>query len=90
MEIFTLAIHACHAHHTAHTCQARRTDERSPHLPYLPFAEKGFVKVCDFGFAKYIKDRTFTLCGTPEYLAPETIRGKGHGKGVDWCSPAPN
>uniref|UniRef100_A0A7S3AHP9 cGMP-dependent protein kinase n=1 Tax=Haptolina ericina TaxID=156174 RepID=A0A7S3AHP9_9EUKA len=46
--------------------------------------EKGFVKVCDFGFAKHIKDRTFTLCGTPEYLAPEIIRGKGHAKGVDW------
>ena len=45
---------------------------------------KGYVKVCDFGFAKRIKDRTWTLCGTPEYLAPEIIRSKGHGKGVDW------
>ena len=45
---------------------------------------RGFVKICDFGFAKRIKDRTWTLCGTPEYLAPETIRNKGHGKGVDW------
>ena len=45
---------------------------------------RGFCKVCDFGFAKRIKDRTWTLCGTPEYLAPEVIRSKGHGKGVDW------
>jgi len=45
---------------------------------------RGYCKICDFGFAKYIKDRTWTLCGTPEYLAPETIRNKGHGKGVDW------
>ena len=45
---------------------------------------RGYMKIVDFGFAKRIKDRTWTLCGTPEYLAPETIRNKGHGKGVDW------
>ena len=45
---------------------------------------KGFLKITDFGFAKIITDRTWTLCGTPEYLAPEIIQSKGHGKGVDW------
>mmetsp|Transcript_46498 Transcript_46498/g.129587 ORF Transcript_46498/g.129587 Transcript_46498/m.129587 type:complete len:395 (-) Transcript_46498:138-1322(-) len=44
----------------------------------------GHVVLTDFGFAKVLADRTFTLCGTPEYLAPEMIQGVGHGKSVDW------
>lgn len=47
---------------------------------------EGHLKVCDFGFAKTVEPgtNTWTLCGTPEYLAPEIILNKGHGKAVDW------
>jgi serine/threonine protein kinase len=46
----------------------------------------GFVKLSDFGFAKVIGDgRTYTPCGTPEYVAPELLdTTRGHGKNVDW------
>ena len=46
----------------------------------------GYCKLTDFGFAKVVEpgERTFTLCGTPEYIAPEVLLNKGHGRAVDW------
>lgn len=47
--------------------------------------KEGHVKLVDFGFAKRVDTKeTYTLCGTPEYLAPEVIQSEGHSTAVDW------
>lgn len=49
----------------------------------------GYIKITDFGLSKQnIMDNTSakSFCGTPEYLAPEIVEQKGHGKAVDWWS----
>jgi len=46
---------------------------------------EGHVKLTDFGFAKILGPAgTTTMCGTPEYLAPEIIRGEVYDRNVDW------
>ncbi|XP_066930430.1 cGMP-dependent protein kinase 1-like [Clytia hemisphaerica] len=49
---------------------------------------RGYVKLVDFGFAKKIKSgtKTWTFCGTPEYVAPEIILNKGHDCSADYWS----
>ena len=51
--------------------------------------DKGHVKLTDFGLSKILEDesdKAFTICGTPQYLAPEVLLKKGYNKAVDWWS----
>lgn len=48
--------------------------------------EDGYPKLIDFGISKFVRDRTYTLVGTPHYMAPEIILGKGYGKETDFWS----
>ena len=50
---------------------------------------KGHLKISDFGLSKILDspdDKAYTLCGTPQYLAPEILKNKGYDKTVDWWS----
>ena len=45
----------------------------------------GYIKLADFGMSKILKsEKTYTYCGTPEYLAPEIVTNNGHGFEVDY------
>lgn len=48
---------------------------------------EGHVKLIDFGFAKQMsnfqKDRAYTNCGTPGYVAPEVLTGQGYNYKAD-------
>ena len=55
----------------------------------LLIKENGYLSILDISFAKklrHFKDLTYTLCGTPNYLAPEIILNKGYNFSVDFWS----
>jgi len=48
------------------------------------FDEKGNSKLTDMGLAKICAGKTFTVCGTADYMSPEVISQSGHNHAIDW------
>jgi cGMP-dependent protein kinase len=48
--------------------------------------DKGYLKLIDFGTSIIIKDFTTTITGTPHYIAPEVIEGRGYSYSCDYWS----
>ena len=48
--------------------------------------EVGYIRLTDFGLSKMFVESNdaLSICGTPEYLAPEIVNREGHEKSVDW------
>ncbi|KAH8033462.1 hypothetical protein HPB51_013188 [Rhipicephalus microplus] len=74
----------------------RRATQRSPssssvHEFLSPSATSppgSYATKVDFGFSKRVPpgQKTWTFCGTPEYVAPEVVLNKGHDRAVDFWS----
>ena len=57
-------------------------------LAYIMFSLGIGLKISDFGLARFVQsyELATTACGTPGYVAPEIIEGKGYGKEIDYWS----
>ena len=52
----------------------------------IMITSKGYIKLIDFGTAKFITDFTSTIIGTPHYLSPEILLGQGYSFSCDYWS----
>eukprot|EP01022_Parablepharisma_sp_SALTPOND_P013441 TRINITY_DN17_c0_g2_i1.p1 TRINITY_DN17_c0_g2~~TRINITY_DN17_c0_g2_i1.p1 ORF type:complete len:912 (+),score=114.75 TRINITY_DN17_c0_g2_i1:1513-4248(+) len=67
-------------------CHSKGILHRDIKLDNILLNAVGDIKICDFGVSKCVKkgEKMFEQCGTPAYIAPEILRGKGYeGFGVD-------
>lgn len=73
------AIRYCHENGIIHR------DLKPENLLYETKEESSVIKISDFGLARFLPTNAFatTACGTPGYVAPEILKGKGYGASVD-------
>ena len=72
-------------------CHARGVVYRDLKPENLLVDSQGYLKLSDFGVAKKLislenHDTTYSLVGTPQFIAPEVILGRGYGREVDLWS----
>ncbi|EJF58075.1 kinase-like protein [Dichomitus squalens LYAD-421 SS1] len=82
VQYFTYQI--CEALHYVHELDIAHRDLKLENI-LLTKDDPPVIKIADFGLAKMIDSVTFlhTMCGTPEYLAPEVVTNSAYDKVVD-------
>jgi len=75
------ALRYCHSMGIIHR------DLKPENLLYANRELSAIIKITDFGLARFLEgELATTACGTPGYVAPEILEGKGYGKEVDYWS----
>lgn len=63
---------------------SKRVVYRDLKLENILLSSKGYPLLTDMGLAKVVMGKTYTLCGTADFFAPETLRQVGYNRAVDW------
>merc|ERR1712217_405295 len=71
----TMGLQHMHANHVVY---------RDLKLENCLLGEDGYMKLTDMGISKVVIGKTYTVCGTADYFAPETLKQCGHDRAVDW------
>lgn len=74
---------ACVALGLAHL-HSKRVIWRDLKLENCLLNSKGYLKLADMGIAKHVLGKTYTVCGTVDYFAPEQLKQVGYNRGADW------
>jgi cGMP-dependent protein kinase len=87
-DLFSSSVHAqfyaaCTALGLEHM-HSRRIVYRDLKLENCLLTTNGYLKLTDLGISKVCIGKTYTVCGTTDYFAPETLRQTGHNRAVDW------
>ncbi|KRX05936.1 Protein kinase-like domain [Pseudocohnilembus persalinus] len=71
-----------------HSLEITHRDLKPENLLLATPDSNAIIKISDFGLAKVVSQENFmvTACGTPSYMAPEVLTGKGYSNAVDFWS----